>query len=287
MRIGPAALAACVACPPLITAGCNGSETAAPPPRPGPPPPSRSPRSRAWTNPSSSRRPAAFRPTSRPTSRPESSGRVMATPVDVGQHVAKGAVLIRIQAVDANLRLDEARAAVQRAEANLKLAESQNALAQTTAQAQRGAAEGRADSADDGRRGADAGGDLGEQCAGRARVAGAGPGAAGARGEGGLGRGRGGAVRRLHQPAPRGGGRVRAAVDRRGHAAPHRSAAPAAHHPERPGGPGRHRTDGDRARRCVPGQGLRGQDQRRQSADRRRIALVHRRSARCRTRPAS
>jgi membrane fusion protein (multidrug efflux system) len=64
---------------------------------------------------------------------PESSGRVMATPVDVGQHVPKGAVLIRIQAVDANLRLDEARAAVQRADANLKLAESQNSLAQTTA----------------------------------------------------------------------------------------------------------------------------------------------------------
>lgn len=64
---------------------------------------------------------------------PESSGRVMATPVDVGQHVPKGAVLIRIQSVDANLRLDEARAAVARAEANLKLAQSQNDLAQTTA----------------------------------------------------------------------------------------------------------------------------------------------------------
>ena len=65
---------------------------------------------------------------------PESSGRVTETPVDVGQHVAKGAVLIRIQAVDANLRLQESRAAVERAEANLKLAESQNSLAQTTAQ---------------------------------------------------------------------------------------------------------------------------------------------------------
>jgi membrane fusion protein (multidrug efflux system) len=64
---------------------------------------------------------------------PESSGRVTETPVDIGQHVAKGAVLIRIQAVDANLRLEEARAAVERAEANLKLAESQNSLAQTTA----------------------------------------------------------------------------------------------------------------------------------------------------------
>ena len=53
--------------------------------------------------------------------------------MDVGQHVAKGAVLIRIQAVDANLRLQESRASLERAEANLKLAESQNSLAQTTA----------------------------------------------------------------------------------------------------------------------------------------------------------
>lgn len=64
---------------------------------------------------------------------PESSGRVIATPVDVGQHVPNGAVLIRIQSVDANLRLNEAEAAVARAEANLKLAQSQNDLAQTTA----------------------------------------------------------------------------------------------------------------------------------------------------------
>jgi RND family efflux transporter MFP subunit len=65
---------------------------------------------------------------------PEASGRVVATPVDVGQFVRQGAVLVRIQGVDAGLRLDEARAAVTRAEANVKLAESQNELAQTTAQ---------------------------------------------------------------------------------------------------------------------------------------------------------
>jgi RND family efflux transporter MFP subunit len=65
---------------------------------------------------------------------PESSGRVVATPVDVGQFVKEGAVLVRLQGVDAGLRLDEARAAVARAEANLRLAESQNTLAQTTAQ---------------------------------------------------------------------------------------------------------------------------------------------------------
>jgi RND family efflux transporter MFP subunit len=65
---------------------------------------------------------------------PDASGRVIATPVDVGQFVRAGAPLIRIQGITANLRLDEARAAVQRAEANVRLAESQNALAQTTAQ---------------------------------------------------------------------------------------------------------------------------------------------------------
>ena len=65
---------------------------------------------------------------------PDSSGRVVATPVDVGQFVKSGSVLVRLQGIDAGLRLDEARAAVTRAEASVKLAESQNTLAQTTAQ---------------------------------------------------------------------------------------------------------------------------------------------------------
>lgn len=65
---------------------------------------------------------------------PEASGRVIATPVDVGAFVDRGAVLVRLRSVDASLRLDEARAAATRAEASVKLAESQNALAQTTAQ---------------------------------------------------------------------------------------------------------------------------------------------------------
>jgi len=65
---------------------------------------------------------------------PDASGRVIATPVDVGQYVREGAVLVRLQGVDAGLRLDEARAALARAEASVRLAESQNALAQTTAQ---------------------------------------------------------------------------------------------------------------------------------------------------------
>jgi RND family efflux transporter MFP subunit len=65
---------------------------------------------------------------------PETSGRVIGTPVDVGQFVREGAVLVRLQGIDASLRLEESRAALNRAEANLKLAESQNQLAQVTAQ---------------------------------------------------------------------------------------------------------------------------------------------------------
>jgi RND family efflux transporter MFP subunit len=65
---------------------------------------------------------------------PEASGRVVETPVDVGQFVKAGAVLVRLQGVDAGLRLDEARGAAARAESNLKLVEGQNALAQTTAE---------------------------------------------------------------------------------------------------------------------------------------------------------
>jgi RND family efflux transporter MFP subunit len=64
----------------------------------------------------------------------EVSGRVVQTPVDVGQYVRQGAVLVRLQGVDAGLRLDEARANIARAEAALELADSQNRLAQTTAQ---------------------------------------------------------------------------------------------------------------------------------------------------------
>ena len=55
------------------------------------------------------------------------------TLVDVGDFVKAGAVLVRVTGVNAGLRLDEARAAVDRAEANLKLAEAQNTLAQSTA----------------------------------------------------------------------------------------------------------------------------------------------------------
>ena len=37
VRIGPAAIAACVACLPLLTAGCNRTESATPPPEARPP----------------------------------------------------------------------------------------------------------------------------------------------------------------------------------------------------------------------------------------------------------
>ena len=132
MRIGPAALAACVACLPFVTAGCNKTETAAPPPEAKPPAAVAVAPVKGVDEPVIVEATGSFQADESSDVAPESSGRVMATPVDVGQHVAKGAVLIRIQAVDATLRLEEARAAVQRAEANLKLSESQNALAQTT-----------------------------------------------------------------------------------------------------------------------------------------------------------
>lgn len=64
----------------------------------------------------------------------EVSGRVVVTPVDVGQYVKRGAVLVRLQGVDAGLRLEESQANLARAEAAQKLADSLSTLAQTTAQ---------------------------------------------------------------------------------------------------------------------------------------------------------
>lgn len=132
MRIGPAALAA-VACVTLLTAACGRTETA------GPPPEVRAPAAvgiapvKGVDEPIIIEATGSFQADESSDVAPESSGRVTETPVDVGQHVSKGAVLIRIQAVDAGLRLEESRATVERAEANLKLVESQNTLAQTTA----------------------------------------------------------------------------------------------------------------------------------------------------------
>ena len=133
MRIGPAALAACVASVTFISAGCKGTESAGPAVESRPPAAVAIAPVNGVDEPVIIEATGSFQADESSDVAPESSGRVTETPVDVGQHVGKGAVLIRIQAVDANLRLEEARAAVERAEANLKLAESQNALAQTTA----------------------------------------------------------------------------------------------------------------------------------------------------------
>jgi membrane fusion protein (multidrug efflux system) len=133
VRIGTAALAACVASFAFISAGCKGTESAGPPVEPRAPAAVAVAPVKGVDEPVIIEATGSFQADESSDVAPESSGRVTETPVDIGQHVAKGAVLIRIQAVDANLRLDEARAAVERAEANLKLAESQNSLAQTTA----------------------------------------------------------------------------------------------------------------------------------------------------------
>ena len=132
MRIGPAALAA-VVCVTVFSSACRHAETAAPPPESRPPATVAIAPVKGVDEPIIVEATGSFQADESSDVAPESSGRVTETPVDVGQHVAKGAVLIRIQAVDANLRLQESRAAAERAEANVKLAESQNALAQTTA----------------------------------------------------------------------------------------------------------------------------------------------------------
>ena len=133
MRIGTAALAACVASFAFISAACRGTETAGPAVEPRAPAAVALAPVKGVDEPVIIEATGSFQPDESSDVAPESSGRVTETPVDVGQHVAKGAVLIRIQAVDANLRLQESRASLERAEANLKLAESQNSLAQTTA----------------------------------------------------------------------------------------------------------------------------------------------------------
>ena len=211
---------------------------------------------------------------------PEASGRVIATPVDVGQFVNTGAVLVRIQGVDAGLRLEEARASAARAEANVKLAESQNTLAQTTAQRYASLL---------------ATGDVSKTVADQARtqaetsvqsvntalrLAGRGPRAAGARREGGRRRRRRGAVLGIHQRPQGLARRVRAAVDRRRDAAEDRSAAPAADDSRRAGGSGGGRAGGHGDGGCLPRPRVQRTGDVGEPGDLRRIALVHRRGAR-------
>jgi RND family efflux transporter MFP subunit len=131
--IRPAGFAACAMCAVLFTGACRGTESAAPAAENRPPTSVAAAPVKGVDEPVIIEATGSFQPDESSDVAPSASGRVTATPVDVGQYVPQGAVLIRIQAVDANLRLDETKAAVSRAEANLKLAESQNALAQTTA----------------------------------------------------------------------------------------------------------------------------------------------------------
>jgi RND family efflux transporter MFP subunit len=128
-----AALAACGFAA-LTLAACGPTETATPPAGAAAPIPVSAAPVAGTDEPVTVETTGSFQADESSDVAPEASGRVTATPVDVGQFVPRGAVLVRIQAVDVGLRLDEARAAAARAEASVKLAESQNALAQTTAQ---------------------------------------------------------------------------------------------------------------------------------------------------------
>ncbi|MEO8049416.1 MAG: efflux RND transporter periplasmic adaptor subunit [Acidobacteriota bacterium] len=61
---------------------------------------------------------------------PETGGKVIQTPVDVGDFVQQGQVIARLEDRDAKLRLDQAEAAEQQAEAGLRQAQSRIGLAQ-------------------------------------------------------------------------------------------------------------------------------------------------------------
>jgi len=133
VRIGSAVLAVGVLCAALSAVACRGTETASPALEERPPTVVALAPVTGIDEPVVVEATGSFQPDESSDVAPSSSGRVTATPVDVGEQVRKDAVLIRIQDVDARLRLDETKAAVARAEANLKLAASQNELAQTTA----------------------------------------------------------------------------------------------------------------------------------------------------------
>ena len=63
----------------------------------------------------------------------ETSGQVAATPVDVGSRVARGAVVVRLDGREAELRLRQTQAAERQAIAGLGQAKARHALAQATA----------------------------------------------------------------------------------------------------------------------------------------------------------
>src|SRR5450432_462744 len=61
---------------------------------------------------------------------PETGGKVIETPVDVGDFVQQGQVIARLEDRDAKLRLDQAQANEQQAEAGLRQAQSRIGLVQ-------------------------------------------------------------------------------------------------------------------------------------------------------------
>jgi RND family efflux transporter MFP subunit len=117
----------------MTLAGCQRTETAAAPARAAVPPAVSVVIAQGIDEPITVEATGSFEPDEASEVAPDISGRVIATPVDAGDFVKEGAVLIRIQDINARLRLDEVRAAAARAEANLELAEARNQLAQTTA----------------------------------------------------------------------------------------------------------------------------------------------------------
>ena len=64
---------------------------------------------------------------------PETAGQVAATPVDVGDRVARGAVIARLNTADAQLRLEQARAGLLQAEAAQAQARERYTLARSNA----------------------------------------------------------------------------------------------------------------------------------------------------------
>lgn len=131
VRIRLAALAACLTCAAALPVGCGPSPAAAPATAALPASVSVAPVT-GIDEPVTIEATGSFFPDESSDVAPDIAGRVIATPVDTGDYVEAGAVLIRIQDVHAKLRLDEARAAMARAEANLQLAKARNELAQTT-----------------------------------------------------------------------------------------------------------------------------------------------------------
>src|SRR6185369_2238927 len=61
---------------------------------------------------------------------PETGGKVIETPVDVGDFVQQGQVIARLEDRDAKLRLEQAEANTQQAEAGLRQAQSRIGLVQ-------------------------------------------------------------------------------------------------------------------------------------------------------------